>query len=295
MTRFTRGLGLILTLTLAMLLGTVASPASAAPRNDVYAVPVTDVTGAVAGGGTFVGDFVITDIVRDGGELLAVGTLTGELTGTLNDGLVNETVEIPINLDQTSGSCEILNLVRGPLDLNLLGLEVFLDTVTLDITAVPDARRAEVPVECGAACDRDLRRRHHLPQLVRRRHGLPLSKRRLWWSASSRAGCEVRRHEPGLACRRLLRLQRRERSQGGDATVWQRSPQVESREWRGPASGSIGPLSVATASPDAVWDSWGLFDAILGGADNPADLPYPAWGHGVSGCCRCHGHREVED
>jgi hypothetical protein len=41
----------------------------------------------------------------------------------------------------TSGvvGCEVLDLVLGPLDLNLLGLVVHLDSVVLNITAVPGA------------------------------------------------------------------------------------------------------------------------------------------------------------
>ena len=35
--------------------------------------------------------------------------------------------------------CDILNLVLGPLDLNLLGLEVHLNQVVLDIVAVTGA------------------------------------------------------------------------------------------------------------------------------------------------------------
>ena len=35
--------------------------------------------------------------------------------------------------------CDILNLVLGPLDLNILGLQINLDVVRLDITAVPGA------------------------------------------------------------------------------------------------------------------------------------------------------------
>ena len=35
--------------------------------------------------------------------------------------------------------CEVLDLVLGPLDLNLLGLNVHLDRVHLNITAVPGA------------------------------------------------------------------------------------------------------------------------------------------------------------
>jgi hypothetical protein len=48
---------------------------------------------------------------------------------------VGEQVEFASILQ--SASCEILNLVLGPIDLNLLGLEVFVDTITINITAVP--------------------------------------------------------------------------------------------------------------------------------------------------------------
>ena len=40
---------------------------------------------------------------------------------------------------QASGSCQILHLDLGPLDLNLLGLAVHLNEVVLDVTAVPGA------------------------------------------------------------------------------------------------------------------------------------------------------------
>jgi len=42
---------------------------------------------------------------------------------------------ISLGVGQASGSCQILHLVLGPLDLNLLGLMVHLDQVVLDITA----------------------------------------------------------------------------------------------------------------------------------------------------------------
>ena len=44
-----------------------------------------------------------------------------------------------MNTQATTATCEILNLVLGPLDLNLLGLQVHLNQVVLDITAVPGA------------------------------------------------------------------------------------------------------------------------------------------------------------
>jgi hypothetical protein len=39
----------------------------------------------------------------------------------------------------TQLACDVLNLVLGPLSLNLLGLQVDLNQVVLDITAVPGA------------------------------------------------------------------------------------------------------------------------------------------------------------
>ena len=36
-------------------------------------------------------------------------------------------------------ACDVLNLVLGPLDLNVLGLEIHLKQVVLDIIAVPGA------------------------------------------------------------------------------------------------------------------------------------------------------------
>jgi hypothetical protein len=67
--------------------------------------------------------------------------LTSGLTGIINGGLGAATA--PSAIAGVSGAhCDILNLSLGPVDLNLLGLEVELDNchngpVTIDITAVP--------------------------------------------------------------------------------------------------------------------------------------------------------------
>lgn len=98
---------------------------------------VLPVTGAIAnGGGSFAGTLDVNKIVSQNGQLTAVGTLSGTLTdsvGNLIGTVTNVPVSIPVT--QAAGSCEILNLVLGPLDLNLLGLVVHLDTVHLNITA----------------------------------------------------------------------------------------------------------------------------------------------------------------
>lgn len=67
------------------------------------------------------------------------GTL--QLTGTI-EGVLNGVDIAPTSFTtviqglNASGSCRILDLDLGPLDLDLLGLVVNLDEVNLDITAV---------------------------------------------------------------------------------------------------------------------------------------------------------------
>lgn len=117
----------------AMLLAsTVPAAASAAPRGAPTASQsasslVAQVTGTV-GGVAQTGTLTIDRFVRQAGQILAVGDLT---LGGVNLG----TVQIPVNLADTSGSCAILHLDLGPLDLNLLGLVVHLNEVVLDINA----------------------------------------------------------------------------------------------------------------------------------------------------------------
>ncbi len=50
-----------------------------------------------------------------------------------------------------AASCPVLNLVLGPLDLNLLGLTVHLDKVVLNITAVPGAGNLLGNLLCAVA------------------------------------------------------------------------------------------------------------------------------------------------
>jgi hypothetical protein len=111
----------------------LAPTASAqAPAN---VIPITgSATNAAGQLVNFAGTFTVQRFVNQGGNLAAVGTLTGTLTNTVTGATrtVNRTVTLPV---QATGSCEILDLVLGPLDLNLLGLVVHLDTVHLNITA----------------------------------------------------------------------------------------------------------------------------------------------------------------
>jgi hypothetical protein len=132
-------LALLASLILALAGGAIgASTATAAPpANTAVAVPVTGTfTDALGGTGTFTGTYIINRAAKAGGSgLTAVGTLSGTLTdsaGAVVGTVTNQSVTSPL---QATGTCEILTLTLGPLDLNLLGLRVQLNQVVLNITA----------------------------------------------------------------------------------------------------------------------------------------------------------------
>jgi hypothetical protein len=123
---FVMVLALLSTFTLAPF-----SPALAKKSGSV-SVPIT-YTDAV--GTVFAGTYQITRFATQNGALVAVGTLTGTVTDASGNLLqtVNQALTLPVSL--ITATCDILHLELGPLDLTLLGLNVHLDKVVLDITA----------------------------------------------------------------------------------------------------------------------------------------------------------------
>ncbi|MFC4591447.1 hypothetical protein [Sphaerisporangium corydalis] len=132
----------------AVLVLTAAGPASAttaqapsaktqsAAPSSVLETPVSGTfTDAAGGTGAFTGLFTPTQFVGDAGKLATVGTLTGTLTDSAGKtlGTVNQQSTVPTTV--ALATCDILNLDLGPLDLNLLGLQVHLNRVVLDIVA----------------------------------------------------------------------------------------------------------------------------------------------------------------
>jgi len=113
----------------------VASAAPSAPAAAPVAALATPVTGT-AGDGTFAGTFTPTKFTKQNGNLMA----TGLLTGTVKDasgatvGTVDQTVSMPVAI--AAATCQVLNLVLGPLHLDVLGLVIDLNQVHLLITAV---------------------------------------------------------------------------------------------------------------------------------------------------------------
>jgi hypothetical protein len=114
------------------------------------------VYGTTTRGRTIVGSFTPRKFVVRNGHLRAVGKLNMVTRGPGKDRhLVKYGASFPVKraiAGQTRsfpaggkglpasaplGSCDVLNLVLGPLDLNVLGLEVHLKKVVLDIIATP--------------------------------------------------------------------------------------------------------------------------------------------------------------
>jgi hypothetical protein len=131
------------TTTCALLLLGGAGTAAAQTTVTSLTKPIP-MTGTAKNGKKFTGTFRVNRFVSEGENVFAVGTLKGRLKGRH----VRRTgVRIPVSAasfgetglaqaSQQPGTCRVLDLTLGPLDLNLLGLRVQLNQVHLQITAI---------------------------------------------------------------------------------------------------------------------------------------------------------------
>ena len=160
-THYARVLAATLALAVVALVGGGGAQAASAQTvtNEFGTLTTSKVTGHTSKGATFAGKYHVTKFVTRNGHLKAVGHLSGTLTKKSGaTKAVSERVRMPVNMSATRAantasalpttsstastsavSCDVLHLVLGPLDLDLLGLVVHLDKVVLDITAVPGA------------------------------------------------------------------------------------------------------------------------------------------------------------
>ena len=130
----------------ALLLAGGASTAAAQNATTAFAQKVP-ITGQAKNGKAFTGTYAIKRFIERDGQAWAVGTLRGKLK---NRPVVRRRVKIPAAIVApaltsaqpplpTPNACQILNLVLGPINLNLLGLRVATNEVRLLIEAVPGA------------------------------------------------------------------------------------------------------------------------------------------------------------
>ena len=138
----------------------VTAAAAAKPvLSSPYGTARSRVVGSYGRAGTVRGWFVPRRFARDNGHLVAIGRLHAVLVrpdGTVR-GTTTQRVVLPVKraeglpVGRQATSCQILNLVLGPLDLNLLGLKVHLDRVVLNIEAAPGAGNLLGNLLCAVA------------------------------------------------------------------------------------------------------------------------------------------------
>ena len=132
-------LGVIAVLVAALALPAASAappPQAAAPQANLTAT-LTNATQTIQG---TLSNLAVT--VNQAGNLLLSGTFTDTLGNVTN---------FSTTILQATGTCQILDLTLGPLDLNLLGLMVHLDQVHLNITAQSGPGNLLGNLLCGVA------------------------------------------------------------------------------------------------------------------------------------------------
>jgi hypothetical protein len=135
-------ISVLITALVALFAGTgIASAAPSAPAAAPVSTPVTGTfPDALGGTGTATGTFTPTEFVADGDTLLAKSIADLTLIDSAGQpvGTAAPEITLPVAAPGQAGiqaTCQILDLVLGPLDLDLLGLVVHLNQVHLNITA----------------------------------------------------------------------------------------------------------------------------------------------------------------
>jgi hypothetical protein len=136
------------------------SSKSVVGKSDLGKITST-VVGRTSNGDKVSGSFTPIKAVERDGVLYMKGFLRGVIKDAGPNTKFSGVQTIPvkkINGSPTAGrmaanaaACDILNLVLGPLDLNLLGLEIHLQRVVLDIVAVAGAGNLLGNLLCAVA------------------------------------------------------------------------------------------------------------------------------------------------
>ena len=128
----------IVALTTLALVGTAATATAKPPNTGGTLTSTVSGTASSAGQtvGTATGTFTPTRFQASNGQLLATGQVTVTVTDLAGNVIGTASQTVTDVVTQADATCQILNLTLGPLDLNLLGLVIHLDTVHLTITAV---------------------------------------------------------------------------------------------------------------------------------------------------------------
>ncbi|WP_206062844.1 hypothetical protein [Nocardioides piscis] len=167
-----RNVGATFIVAIAMAVGLSAvslAPATAAKggnwtevASSVEGAMKSKIVGETSRGEAVTGSFTPTRFVQRNGLLWAKGVFKGQFetaSGNVKKFKAERKILVSrANADALTAraatgaaACEVLRLVLGPLDLNLLGLVIHLDRVVLDITAVPGAGNLLGNLLCAVA------------------------------------------------------------------------------------------------------------------------------------------------
>ena len=122
----------------------------------------SEVVGRTSEGDRVTGSFTPIKTVNRDGALYMKGFLEGRIKDAGPDTKFSGVKLIPVKkingqrlvdgrMASSAAACDILNLVLGPLDLNVLGLEIKLQRVVLDIVAVAGAGNLLGNLLCAVA------------------------------------------------------------------------------------------------------------------------------------------------
>jgi hypothetical protein len=132
----------------AVSLGAAGTASAAAQPAETPLTQTVNVTGTKG----FKGTFAIDRFASRSGKMVAIGTLKGTVRKNGKTKRVKaKTVSLPASVagagsgakaaqvQPIPGACQVLNLVLGPINLNLLGLSVRTNQINLRIDAIPGA------------------------------------------------------------------------------------------------------------------------------------------------------------
>ena len=114
--------------------GAPTAKAAPAHQSSPLIIPVT------APAGAFTGTFTLTSFALQNGALVANGILSGtDANGVSHFATVTApvTTSAAASTAAPAAACSILHLVLGPINLNILGLQVTTTQIVLDISASP--------------------------------------------------------------------------------------------------------------------------------------------------------------
>ena len=120
-----------------MMISTTGAMAATTPATPH--LPTAYVQGTDTLGNALNAVFTVQSFASQGNQLVAQGVLNGTITSATGNvtQVTNQAATLPVS--GATATCYILSLTLGPLNLNILGLNISLNQVILNITAVPGA------------------------------------------------------------------------------------------------------------------------------------------------------------